>query len=140
MKGLEQEWSNIELWLLLNFCQNVWTILNNCDADLGESVGSHTFDIFQFSIWLKSSWREVHFAKNSTWIGPVESYSNWKILETIENKRNALLFLAVSHNQCSQLSTDPAISKHNGSFWKYLHHIPFSLGSILDIWHPFVIS
>ena len=28
---------------------------------------------FQFSIWLKYSFGEVHFAENSTWIGPVVS-------------------------------------------------------------------
>ena len=53
---------------------------------------------FQFSTWLKSSLRGVHFAEKPTWIGPVvPSYSNWKILKTIENKRNSFLFLAVSH-------------------------------------------
>ena len=31
----------------------------------------------------------------------------------IENKRNAFLFLTVSHNQCSRLPTDPARSQHN---------------------------
>ncbi len=37
-----------------------------------------------------------------------QSYSNWKILKTVENKRNGFLFLAVSHNQCSRLPIDPA--------------------------------
>ena len=41
-----------------------------------------------------------------------QSYSNWKILKTIENKRNAFLFLAVSHDQCFQLPTDPTRSQH----------------------------
>ncbi len=41
-----------------------------------------------------------------------QSYSNWKILKTIENKRIAFLFLPVSHNQCSRLPTDPARSQH----------------------------
>ncbi len=38
--------------------------------------------------------------------------NNWKILETIENKRNAFPFLAVSHIQCCQLPIDPARSQH----------------------------
>ena len=41
-----------------------------------------------------------------------QSYSNWKILETIDNKRNAFLFLSVTHNQCSRLPTDPARSQN----------------------------
>ena len=41
-----------------------------------------------------------------------QSYSNWKILKTIENKRNAFLFLALSHNRCCRLLTDPARSQH----------------------------
>ena len=38
--------------------------------------------------------------------------SNWRILKTIENKRTSLLFVAISHNQCSWLSTDSARSYH----------------------------
>ncbi len=34
------------------------------------SLNSNTWH-FQFSIWLKCSFGEVHFAENSTWIGPV---------------------------------------------------------------------
>ena len=37
-------------------------------CNLGESVGSQTMQHFQFSIWLKSSLEEVHFAENPTWI------------------------------------------------------------------------
>ncbi len=36
----------------------------------GISQKSHKWH-FQFSIWLKSSLEEVHFADNLTWIGPV---------------------------------------------------------------------
>ena len=32
--------------------------------------------------------------------------SNWRIFKTIENKGTSFLFLAISHNQCSQLPTD----------------------------------
>ena len=39
--------------------------------------------------------------------------SNWMILRTIENNRNSFLFLAMSHNQCCRLLTDPARSQHN---------------------------
>ena len=38
--------------------------------------------------------------------------SNWRILRTTENRRNAFLFLAISHNQCSRLLTDSARSQH----------------------------
>ena len=34
------------------------------------SLKSNTWH-FQLSIWLKSSFGEVHFAENTTWIGPV---------------------------------------------------------------------
>ncbi len=72
---------------------------------------------FQFSIWLKFSLGEVHFAEIPTWIIRIPKFpkvpiSNGKIFKTIENKRNAFLFLAVSHNQCSRLLTDPARSHH----------------------------
>ena len=73
----------------------------------GISRKSNTWH-FQFSIRLNYSLGEVHFAENPTWIGPeFWSKSNLKILETIENIRNAFLFVAVSNNQCSQLPTDP---------------------------------
>ena len=36
-----------------------------------------------------------------------EIMSNWRILRTIENNRNSFLFLAISHNQCCRLPTDP---------------------------------
>ena len=38
--------------------------------------------------------------------------SNWGILKTKENKRNSFLFLDISHNQCSRLTTDSARSQH----------------------------
>ncbi len=79
-------------------------------CDLGESVGSRICNIFNFSIWLKSSLGEIHFAESPN--RTIQSYSNWKILRTIENKRNAFLFLAVSHNQCCRLSTDPTRLQH----------------------------
>ena len=41
-----------------------------------------------------------------------QSYSNSKILKTIENRRNAFLFLAVSHNQWARFPTDPARLQH----------------------------
>ncbi len=103
------------------FCKHLchW-VVNDENAklwcDLGESVGSRTCYIFGFLFdWSPQSLGEVHFAENPTWIGPVvwfQSYSNWKILKTTENKRNTSLFLAVSHNQCTRLPTDPARSQH----------------------------
>ncbi len=69
---------------------------------------------FLFSICLKSSlghWGRYILLKtppeSDQWF---QSYSNWKTLRTTENKRNAFVFLAVSHNQCCRLPTDPARS------------------------------
>ena len=52
---------------------------------------------FQFSIWLKCSFGEVHFVYNPTWIRPPRAssskvMSNGRVLKTIENKRNPFLF------------------------------------------------
>ncbi len=69
---------------------------------------------FQFSVWLKCSLREVHFAVKT----PPESkqwfqiYSIEGSLKTIENKRNTFLFLAVSHNQFSQHPIDYGRLQH----------------------------
>ena len=41
-----------------------------------------------------------------------EVMSNWRILRTTENNRNPFHFLAISHNQCCRLPTDPARSQH----------------------------
>ena len=38
--------------------------------------------------------------------------SNWMVVKTIETKIKSFLLLAVSHNQCSRLSTDSARSQH----------------------------
>ena len=79
----------------------------------GQSVGSRPCDIFSFLFdW--SPYKERHILlktppESDQWF---QSYSNWKILKTIENKRNAFLFLAVSHNQCSPLLTDPGRLQH----------------------------
>ncbi len=98
----------------------------------GMSRNSHMWH-FHFSIWLKFSFGEIHFAENPTWIGPVVM-SNWRIFRTIENNRNSFLFLAISHNQCCRLPTDPA----------RLHHIyPFLSALILLkqlLRHPVVID
>ena len=47
---------------------------------------------FQFSIWLKCPFGEVHFAENPTCS---KVMSNWRILRTVENNRNSFLFLAI---------------------------------------------
>ncbi len=54
---------------------------------------------FQFSIWLKCSFGEVHvqFAENPHLNRT--RVSNWRVLKTIENKRISFLLLVVSHNQ-----------------------------------------
>ena len=46
--------------------------------------------------------------------------SNWRILKTIENKRNSFLFLALSHNQCSRLPNYSSRSQH---IWCWIHCI-----------------
>ena len=76
------------------------------------SRNSHMWH-FQFSIWLKCSFREVHFAENPHLNRSSGSkvMSNWRIHRTIENNWNSF-FLAVSHNQCCRLLTDPARSHH----------------------------
>ncbi len=81
--------------------------------DLGESVGGRTCDIFCFLFNWSPHEGRCFLVKtppeSDQWF---QSYTNWKILKTIENKRNSFLFLAVSHNQCSRLPTDPARSQH----------------------------
>ena len=71
---------------------------------------------FQFSIWLMCSFVEVHFAENPTWIRPVIP-SNWRILRTIENKRNSFLFVAIPHNQCSRLLDGNTYTQNRKYFW-----------------------
>ncbi len=76
-------------------------------CDLGESVRRRTYDILSFLFdWSRHQERWYILLKtppeSDHWF---QSYSEWKILKTIENKRNAFLFLAVSHNQCSRLPT-----------------------------------
>ena len=83
-----------------------------CDS-IGKSVWNRTLH-FQFSIRSKCSFGEVYFAENPhlNWTSGSKGMSNWKVLKTIDNKRNSFLLLAISHNQCSQLSTDSARWQH----------------------------
>ncbi len=86
-----------------------------CDAILGnQSEVEHvTFSVILFDqslhYWeryiLLITWPELDRPYRR-----FQSYSNWKILKTIENKRNTFLFLPVSHNQCAWLPTDPTRS------------------------------
>ncbi len=82
-----------------------------CDLQGKHSEVKHvTFS--QISIDWSPHLGDEHFPEN-TWIGQrFQSYISWKILKTIENKRNVFLFLAVPHNQCYRLPTDPAKSQH----------------------------
>ena len=92
---------------------------------------------FQFSIWLRSSLRGVHFVINlpesDQWF---QSWSNWKILKTTENKRNTFLFLAVSHYQYPRLPSDPTRSQHIWKYWLKLHQHYFNglTWSTLTFW------
>ena len=89
---------------------------------------------FQFSVWLKCSFGELHFAENPTWISPVVPRL-WAIegfFKTKEKNRNLFLFLAVSHNQCCRLLTGPARSQHirqvyflETGIWEILNHVYF---------------
>ena len=63
----------------------------NMWCDLGKSVWSRTCDVFQFSMCLKCSFGEVHFAENSTWIGPVVS-KLWAIIKDSQNSQKILFF------------------------------------------------
>ncbi len=92
---------------------NDQSVYRHAWCDLGELVGSRTSDIFSFLFdWNPHQERYVLLKtppESDQWF---QSYSNWKILKTIENKRNSSLFLAVSHSQCSRLLTDPTRSQH----------------------------
>ncbi len=94
-----------------------------CDLYLGESVGNWMWH-FQFSIWLKCSLGEVHFAENPTWISPLVSRL-WAI-EDSQNNRNLFFLLAISHNQCCRLPTDSTRSQHiwknSKMSWAVWHH------------------
>ncbi len=83
-------------------------------CDLGESVGSRTCDIFSFLF----DWEVLIRSGTFCWKRPLNRssgskvMSNWRILGTIENNRNAFLFLAISDNQWCRLQTDPNRSQH----------------------------
>ncbi len=81
-------------------------------CNLGESVGTRTCDIFSFLF----DW-SAHLEKYILLKSPLElvqwfqGYEQLKVLRTIENNRYSFLFLAISHNQCCRLLTDPARSQ-----------------------------
>ncbi len=98
-------------------------------CDLGESVGSRTSYILSFLFDWNSHWERYILLKT-----PPESdqwfQSYWKILKTIEKKRNVFFFLVVSHNQCSWLPIDPAtqmchvvVSLCNFTLWIHVNHL-----------------
>ena len=68
---------------------------------------------FQFSTWLKCSLRYILLKTPPDWTSGSKVVGKWRILWT-QNKRNSLLFLAVSHdhNQYSWLPTDSARLQH----------------------------
>ncbi len=69
----------------------------------------------QFSIWLNCSlggrgtfcWKPHLNQTSGSKVIAIEGFS-----KTIDNKRNAFLFLVVSHNQCFRLPTDSTRSQH----------------------------
>ena len=70
-----------------------------------------TFSVFYLIEML--IWRGIFCWKpHLNWISGSKVMSNWRILKTIENKRNPFLFLVISHNQCSRLQTDSTRSQH----------------------------
>ena len=91
----------------------------NLWCDLGKSVWSRTnvtFSVFYIHVYLIEvliyssafCWK-LHLHQN--WTSGSKEMNDWRILKTIENKRNSFLFL-LSHNQCAQLSTDSTRSQH----------------------------
>ncbi len=107
-------------------------------CDLGESVGSRTCDIisslFDWSPHLEMYILLKTLPESDQWF---QSYSNWKVLRTIENKRNGFLFLAISHNQCSWLLTDPAWSQHIYESYNLKIKVDLTFSQVLLLTHSF---
>ena len=80
------------------------TVEGHLWCDLRESVGSSTCDIFSFPFdWNPHYERYILLKTPLELVEWLQGYEQLKGLRTIENNRNAFLFLAVSHTQCCQL-------------------------------------
>ncbi len=96
----------------LSINNSITSTIYICDAISGnqsemERVTFSVFYLVEVLIW---RWTLFGWKSNLTCIinGSNLVMRNWRILKTIENKRNLFHFLAISHNQCSRLPTDSA--------------------------------
>ena len=101
-------------------------------CDLGESVRCCTCDIFSFLF----DWH-AHLERYILLKTPLESvqwFQGYEQLKGFQNNRNSFLFLAISHNQCCRLPTDPARSQHILSSVCLTYHSSF-VCNFLYLWH-----
>ncbi len=79
-------WVSLTLWPVLIF---VWQYVMRFREISLKSIMWH----FQISIWLKCSFREVHFAEHPTWIGPVvQSYEQFKTPRNSRRQKKSITF------------------------------------------------
>ncbi len=90
-----------------------YTPVSICDdLAVAGSVGTRTCNIFSFLFdWSDHLERYICWKPHLNRFSGSKVMSNWRVLRTIENNRNSFLFLAISHNQCCRLPTDPARSQ-----------------------------
>ncbi len=125
--------------LLLNVHNNNLTYLKIRYREISLNIVHVIFSVFysiEVLIWRGTCCWKPHLNRTSG----SKVLSNWRILKTIENKRNSP-FLAISHNQCSRLLTDSARLQHkwlNWSIWpNYTNFINFEIHSRYKIRQPF---
>ncbi len=94
-----------------NICDAIWG--NHSDV---EHVTFSDFYLIELLIWRGTFCWKPHLNRTSG----SKVMSNWRILKTIENKRNSFLFLAISHNQCSWFPNDSARLQHIFHFWCFI--------------------
>ena len=95
---------------------------NAMRSRLGKSAWNRTCNIFSFLFDWVLIWKGTfHWKPHLIWTSGSKVLSNWRILKTIENKRNAFLLLAVSQNQCSRLPRLIPLSHNTNSVisWCY---------------------
>ena len=73
-------------------------------CNLGKSVWNWTCDIFSFLFDWSAYFEKYILLKTLSELDQwFQSMCNWRLLRTIQNKRNSFHFLAMSHNQCFRL-------------------------------------
>ena len=88
----------------------MWCVLGKSNQSELEHVRFSVFYLVEVLIWRAGGtfcWKP-HLNRCSGF----NVMSDWRVLRTIENNRNSFLFLAISHNQCSQPPTDSSRSQH----------------------------